>query len=81
METIRVTPSMLDPDSGDAVTILSVKNLATATQPAFVNIANNMLSFSINPTLMSEVGIYTIIVSITDTKLTAMSSFSLTVTN
>jgi len=40
-----------------------------------------MLSFSIYPTLMSEVGIYTIIVSITDTKLTAMSSFSLTVTN
>lgn len=34
-----------------------------------------------HPTLMSEVGVHTIVVTITDTKATVPSSFTLTVTN
>jgi hypothetical protein len=46
-----------------------------------VVIATDKLSFTVNPTSMSEVGTHTIEVSITDTKATVTSSFTLTVTN
>jgi hypothetical protein len=46
-----------------------------------VVIATDKLSFTVNPTSMSEVGTHKIEVSITDTKATVTSSFTLTVTN
>ncbi len=44
-------------------------------------IATNKLSFSVHPTLMTEVGVYTIVVTITDTKESVPTSFTLIVTN
>ena len=44
-------------------------------------IAVDQLSFNVHPTIISEVGVHTIEVSITDGKATVTSSFTLTVTN
>ena len=81
METITVSPSMSDPDTSDTVTISAVISSGAGTQPSFVVIATDKLSFTVHPTSMSEAGSHTIEVSITDTKATVKTSFILNVTN
>jgi len=46
-----------------------------------VVIATDKLSFTVNPTLISEVGTHTIEVSLTDTKANVTSAFTLNVKN
>jgi hypothetical protein len=55
---------MTDPDTGDIPSITVIKDQATGTLPGFMTFGNPLL---INPTLISQVKTYTMIVIISDT--------------
>jgi hypothetical protein len=59
-------PSITDPDPGATTSVSVVKDLATGSLPSFITFTST--SLTANPTLMSEVKVYTMIVIITDTK-------------
>ena len=71
-------PSIIDANS-DPVSVSSVKDMSTGTLPAFITYSST--GISINPTLITQVKAYTIVVYISDTRETAQASFVLTVTN
>jgi hypothetical protein len=72
-------PSITDPDPGATTSVSVVKDLATGSLPNFITFTST--SLTVNPTLMAEVNVYTMIVIITDTKDTKEYSFILKVTN
>jgi hypothetical protein len=64
-------PAMSDLDTGDVASLSLVKDSVSGSLPAFMALVSGTSpSLTIAPTLMSEVKAYTIIVEITDTKVT-----------
>jgi hypothetical protein len=59
-------PSISDPD-GD-LTVITVKDSLTGSQPSFINLITTPKSLTIYPTVMTEVKAYTIIVVLSDPK-------------
>ena len=76
-----VFPAINDLDAADIKSISVVKESLTNSLPSFMNFASPFNSLTINPILMSQVKVYTMIVIITDTKATVQYSFKITVTN
>ena len=73
---------MKDSDTGDLATLTYVKDSTAGTMQVFMSLLSGSSSFlTISPKLISEVNANTIIVEITETKLTVQNSFILTVTN
>lgn len=75
-----VFPAINDLDAADIKSISVVKESLTNSLPSFM-IFSSPNSLTINPILMSQVKVYTMIVIITDTKATVQYSFKITVTN
>ena len=72
---------MKDSDTGDLATLTYVKDTTAGTIRHFMSLLSGSSSFlTISPKLISEVNANTIIVEITETKLTVQNSFILTVT-
>lgn len=76
-------PAIKDTDIGQTSRISAVIDKASGTLPSFITFNNVSSSYSltINPTVMTEVKTYTIIVIITDSIDTNQYQFQLTVTN
>ena len=72
---------MKDSDTGDLATLTYVKDSSAGTMQKFMSLLSGSSPFlTISPKFISEVNANTIIVEITETKLTVQNSFILTVT-
>ncbi len=72
-------PAITDPDAGDTVSITTIKESNTGSVPSFISVGNPLI---LNPTFMSDVNVYTMIVIISDNHAaTSQYQFIITVTN
>ena len=61
-----IFPKIIDPDYGAKTSIYAVEDSATGVIPSFITFQKT--SLTINPTLITQVKVYEMIVRITDTK-------------
>ena len=59
-------PKILDPDYGAKTSVSAVEDSETGAIPSFITLKGNRIT--INPTLITQVKVYKMIVRITDTK-------------
>jgi hypothetical protein len=64
-----IFPKIIDPDYGARTSVSLVEDSATGTIPTFLKLKRTMIA--IRPISITEVGTYTIRVTITDTKDTS----------